>query len=187
MIFSLMDPFAAPLSGACRSSPLLVVMGVSGCGKSTLAKAIAERGNWCYLDADDFHPPANVAKMRAGEPLTDADRAGWLEILHAKLAEASTRQEGLVLACSALRRRYRDALRGPDELRVIFVLPHGDRAVLENRLKNRSGHFMPASLLDSQLATLELPEPDEDCVSIDLETALPDAVDQVFRCVGKSG
>jgi gluconokinase len=178
------SPAAPPLPDR-SSAPLLVVMGVSGCGKSTLAEAIAERGNWNYLDADDFHPPANVAKMRSGEPLTDADRAGWLEILHDKLSETFGEGRGLVLACSALRRRYRDALRGFDRLPVIFVLLHGDRAILEKRLQSRPGHFMPASLLESQLATLELPESDECSITVDLETDLEAALNVVFGALGK--
>lgn len=157
-------------------------MGVSGSGKSTLAQAIASQLRVRYLDADDFHPESNVAKMRAGEPLTDADRAGWLATLHGLLRDAEGAGEGggLVLACSALRRSYRDQLRGQQPvLPLRLVLLHGPREVLEQRLRSRPGHFMPASLLDSQLATLEVPGSEENAIHVPLEMELSDAVSRV--------
>ena len=130
----------------------IVIAGVSGCGKTTVGTLLAERLGCEFADADDFHPPENIAKMRAGIPLDDADRAGWLDALGCFLAG----RERVVLACSALKRRYRDRLRElGGELRF-FVLDV-ERAVLAGRLEARE-HFMPASLLDSQLAILELGE-----------------------------
>lgn len=128
----------------------IVVAGVSGSGKSTIGKLLAERLGCDFADADDFHPPENIAKMESGIPLDDADRAGWLDALGQHLAG----HESIILACSALKKTYRDRLRelaGPLEFFVLSL----DRESLLQRLESRE-HFMPASLLDSQLATLEL-------------------------------
>lgn len=153
----------------------VVVMGVSGCGKSTVGRLIAEALDRPYLEGDAFHPPANVERMRAGTPLTDEDRAPWLHTLAERLAQARRDGGGVVLACSALKRRYRDVLRGdvpsggtPD---LAFVHLHGTRELLESRMAQRSGHYMPASLLASQLDALEPPQPDE--LAITLDVALP--------------
>ncbi len=132
--------------------PLVVVMGVCGCGKSTVGDLVARELGVPFLDGDSLHPVENVAKMAAGTPLTDDDRWPWLAAVGTRLKDAG--EEGLVLACSALRRSYRDAIRNQAP-GTVFVHLHGSREVLEQRLAARSGHFMPAALLDSQLATLE--------------------------------
>ncbi|MEZ0448004.1 gluconokinase [Cellulomonas sp. ICMP 17802] len=141
----------------------LVVMGVSGCGKSTVGALLAQRLGVAFLDADSLHPPANLAKMAGGVPLTDADRWPWLRLVGAALA---AEPHGAVVACSALRRPYRDLLReaAPD-LRFVHLV--GTRAQLAARMSSRDGHFMPVSLLDTQLATLEPLAPDEPGVELD--------------------
>ena len=143
--------------------PLLVVMGVSGAGKSTVGIALASLLHVDFVDADALHPEANVAKMAAGTPLTDADRWPWLDLVGAALADAS--ETGLVVACSALKRSYRDAIRAaaPTTRFVHLTVP---RAALTDRVARRADHFMPASLIDSQLETLEPLGPDEPGVTV---------------------
>jgi gluconokinase len=133
-----------------------LVMGVSGCGKSTIGKMLAEKLGWGFFDADDFHPAANIAKMGAGIPLTDADRAPWLERLSALLRGEVAAGRHPVLACSALRQSYRDTLlAGLPGIRIVYL--RGDRELIASRMRNRPGHFMPPALLDSQFAALEEP------------------------------
>ncbi|QEO10793.1 gluconokinase [Protaetiibacter larvae] len=137
-------------------------MGVSGSGKSTVGALLAEALGVPFVDGDALHPPENVAKMAAGIPLDDADRAPWLDAVGARLADPP-----VVIACSALRRAYRDRLRGfAPELALVYL--RGDRKLLARRLKSRRGHFMPASLLDSQLATLERPADDERALVLEI-------------------
>jgi gluconokinase len=144
-----------------------VVMGVSASGKSTVGRLLAQERGATYLDGDDFHPPENVARMAAGQPLTDADRQGWLAALSARLAQARAAGEGVVLSCSALKRRYRDVLRqGAPGLQLVYL--HGSRELLAARIAARTDHYMPPSLLDSQLATLEAPQPDEAALAFDV-------------------
>lgn len=136
---------------------LFVVMGVSGCGKSTIAQQLAEKTGGLFYDADDFHPLANVTKMKAGIPLTDDDRWGWLAALHDLLTQHAQGGKPLFLACSALKHVYRERIRG--ELPgVQFLYLHGSRELIGRRLQARQGHFMPETLLDSQFATLEEPQ-----------------------------
>jgi carbohydrate kinase (thermoresistant glucokinase family) len=145
--------------------PLLVVMGVSGSGKSTVGELLATRLAVAFLDADDLHPITNVDKMRAGIPLTDDDRRPWLAKVGAAMAAASP--TGIVVACSALRRSYRDAIRA-EAPGCVFVHLTGSRDLLASRLRQREGHFMPAALLDSQLDALEPLAPDERGLRVDI-------------------
>lgn len=145
--------------------PVIVVMGVSGCGKSTLGQALAQALGVPYIEGDALHPPRNVALMAAGTPLTDADRVGWLDVIGERLAQAG--DQGAVVACSALRRIYRDRLRAASPgLRLVHL--HGDPALLAERIGQRTGHYMPPALLPSQLQTLEPPDPDEAAITLDI-------------------
>lgn len=148
-------------------------MGVTGAGKSTVGAALARALGAEFVEGDDFHPPENRARMAAGIPLTDADRAGWLQALAAQLAQAHADGRGLVVSCSALKRSYRDVLRAAAPVRFVFL--DGDRALIAERLDRRAGHFMPPALLDSQFATLEAPTPDEEAWRLDVATP-PDEI-----------
>ncbi|RRS01780.1 gluconokinase [Glycomyces terrestris] len=156
----------------------LVVMGVSGSGKSTVAKLLAGRLGWPFAEGDEFHPEANVAKMRAGVPLTDADREPWLRTLRDWIGEQAAAGKSTVVTCSALRRAYRDLLREADA-DVRFVHLDGTRELIAERLAHRSGHFMPPALLDSQFAALEPLGPDEAGIVVDVADAPEDIVDAV--------
>ncbi len=138
--------------------PALVIMGVSGCGKTSIARALAAVLECTFVEGDALHPAANIAKMAAGEPLDDSDRLPFLRNVGEALALHAA--AGVVVSCSALKRSYRDLLRSYCS-DLCFVLPTADRVVLQQRLLARRNHFMPVSLLDSQLAALETPQPDE--------------------------
>lgn len=145
---------------------LVVVMGVSGSGKTTVARGIAASMHWPFAEGDDFHPAANIEKMRAGVPLTDDDRWPWLRLVGAWLTEKESARRSAVLTCSALRRAYRDVLReGRPHVRFCHVTV--PRRLVEDRMEHRSGHYMPSALLPSQLATLEPLEGDEPGVVVD--------------------
>jgi gluconokinase len=135
---------------------VLIVMGVSGSGKTTVGTLLAKKTGATFYEGDEFHPPENIEKMRRGVPLTDADRAKWLRALREIITRSLDEGRFIVMACSALKAAYRDLLQGGDS-RVKFVYLTGPRAVIEERLKSRRGHFMPPALLDSQFATLEPP------------------------------
>ena len=152
-----------------------VVMGVAGSGKSLVGAAFAHALGVEFVEGDDFHPIENVTKMASGTPLSDEDRAGWLRTLAARLETATSAGTGLVMSCSALKRAYRDVLRAKaDTLQLIFL--RGSKALIAARLANRkTGHFMPPSLLDSQFATLEEPDPDECAWVVDI-TRSPDEI-----------
>jgi carbohydrate kinase (thermoresistant glucokinase family) len=154
---------------------IAVVMGVSGSGKTTIGSAAAARLGWQFLDGDDFHPPENVAKMSAGKPLTDDDRWPWLDQLNAKLREREARGESAMLACSALKQAYRDRLsRGLTDWRLVFL--HGSFELLRQRMKERKHRYMPASLLQSQFATLE---PPADAIRIDVAEPFERCVEKI--------
>jgi gluconokinase len=153
-------------------APILVVIGVSGAGKTTVGEAIAARLGWAFVDGDDLQPAANIAKMRGGTPLTDADRSPWLAAIGAWI-HARAPEPGVV-ACSALKRAYRDALRaGRPQVRIVYL--RGSKAEIAERLAHRAGHFWPARLLDSQFADLEEPGPDENAIVVDIAET-PEAV-----------
>ncbi|MEN9620476.1 MAG: hypothetical protein RL499_669 [Actinomycetota bacterium] len=152
-----------------RPAAVVVLMGVSGAGKTTVGLAAAERAGVRFIDADALHPPSNVAKMAAGEPLGDADRAPWLDAVAAVLVTDAP----CIVACSALKAAYRDRLRA-DAPHAHFALLEPDRLTLEGRVAAREGHFMPAALLDSQLATLEPPTPSENVLVLDAARPLDD-------------
>jgi gluconokinase len=158
------------------SAPAIVVMGVSGCGKSTVGSALAQRLGWRFADGDDFHPAANVEKMRAGIPLDDDDRAPWLARLNAMMRDSVAQGDPVVLACSALRQRYRDALScGLPGLR--FVHLSGSVELIAGRLAARSHHYMPTSLLASQFAALE---PPAEALALDIDAPVERLVDLIL-------
>ena len=162
---------------------VLILMGVSGCGKTTVAQILAERLHWAFEEGDALHPAANVAKMAAGHPLDDADRAPWL----AKVADwvdarLDAGQSG-VITCSALKHAYR-ALIDRRGARVEFVYLHGSRELIASRLAGRHGHFMPSTLLDSQFATLEEPDPEEPAIRVEIGGSPESVADDVMAALG---
>lgn len=168
-----MNVAAVPPSSTALTRPRMarvVVMGVSGCGKSTLAQALAQALNWRYIEGDQHHSAANIEKMSAGTPLNDDDRADWLHTLSGLIGQATQAQEGLVLTCSALKRKYRDVLRQGDA-GLLFLHLQGSKAVIAPRMNVRTGHYMPPSLLDSQLRDLEMPQADERILALDVAQA----------------
>jgi gluconokinase len=158
----------APAPRSCDRRPTVIVMGVSGSGKSTIAAGIAKLLSLDWVDGDELHLPSSVAKMKAGIALADEDRWPWLDRIASELAARERFPAGLIVACSALKRSYRDRLRrGAPGVRFLFR--HGPPALIASRLAARTGHFMPSTLLESQLRTLELPTPDEhDVVQLDI-------------------
>ncbi len=151
-----------------------VVMGVSGSGKTTLARGVAQRLGWRLVEGDDFHPPANVAKMHAGTPLTDDDRWPWLRAIAREIDAMRSRGEDGIVACSALKRVYRDILIG-ERKDVLLVYLQGSKELIAARIAARTGHFMPPTLLDSQLATLEEPDEAEHPIIVSIAPQ-PDAI-----------
>jgi gluconokinase len=160
----------------------LVVMGVSGSGKSTVGAALAQRLRVPFADADDFHPPANIAKMTAGHALDDQDRHPWLEAIGEWLV--AHEESGGVMSCSALKRKYRDQLRHHAP-HLGFLQLEGTREVIARRQASRPGHFMPSSLLTSQFATLEPLEPDEDGEVVDVDQSVDDIVQAYIDAVNR--
>ena len=156
-------------------------MGVSGSGKSTVGALLAGRLKWPYADADSFHSPANVAKMAAGHPLTDEDRAPWLQAIRAWIDERVKQGEPGIVSCSALKRRYREVLRRPE---VTIVYLHGTRAQIEPRMIARQAHFFRSSMLESQFAALEEPTADENVVSVSIGGTPAEIVDAIIAATG---
>jgi carbohydrate kinase (thermoresistant glucokinase family) len=153
---------------------IAIAMGVSGSGKSTIARGLADAEGWMLLEGDQFHPPANIAKMKAGIPLTDDDRWPWLRAIAERTDALRAAGHSAVVACSALKRAYRDVLIG-DRPDTILVYLRGSKALIAGRMAQRKGHFMPPALLDSQFATLEEPGEDEHPIIVDIGGE-PDAV-----------
>ena len=158
----------------------LIVMGVSGSGKSTIADHLAARLGWRYEDGDRFHPPSNVAKMSASQPLTDEDRWPWLQAIADEIERACKAGQRLVIACSALKRSYRDILvHGRIDIRIVFL--NGPQELIADRLAARKGHFMPPGLLASQFKTLEPPQPNEQPVTVSIDASVEAIVDEIIR------
>ena len=156
----------------------IVVMGVSGCGKTTVASALARRLGWDFVEADALHPAANVEKMRAGIALTDEDRWPWLDAIAARIERGRVGDRPCVVACSALKRRYRERLSiGRDDVRFVYL--RGDYETILPRLAGRTGHYMPPSLLRSQFDALEEPGEDENALVLDIRTPALDLLDRV--------
>jgi len=163
----------------------LIVMGVAGSGKTTIAQALAQRIGWKFEDGDAFHPPANVEKMRSGHPLTDDDRWPWLRAIAAEIDRAIAAGEHLAIACSALKRAYRDILIDKRTgVRLVYL--KGERDLILQRLRARQEHFMPPELLDSQFATLEEPGADEHPIVVKIDAPVEVIVDNIVRQLAQS-
>lgn len=161
--------------------PVLVVMGVSGSGKSTVARLVAGRLGWGFAEGDDLHPASNVAKMQAGQPLTDEDRWPWLGSIAAWIRERTEAGIPGVVTCSALKKSYRDVLRGEG---VVFVHLSGSQERISERLAVRRGHFMPAALLSSQFEALEVPSAEEDFITVEAGATPSDAAQAIIDRLG---
>lgn len=161
--------------------PVLVIMGVSGSGKSTVAGVLAGRLGWDLAEGDDLHPEANVAKMQAGHALSDEDRWPWLDIIADWIKERTAAGKPGVITCSALKKRYRDVLRGEG---VVFVFLQGSKDKISDRLASRHGHFMPPSLLESQFDALEKPTEDENHISLCVSASPSEEADEIIERLG---
>jgi ribose 5-phosphate isomerase A len=189
------DPiFAADAAGVHRldsarahrgSPPILVIMGVSGTGKSTVARELAARLGWSFEEGDALHPEANIAKMHAGIPLTDADRQPWLERVAGWIDGQRANKQPGIITCSALKRSYRQIIIGDrPEVRLVYL--RGGRELITEHLAGRHGHFMPASLLQSQFDALEEPDPGEDPLTIDVGPPAGRLAEEIIRALGAS-
>lgn len=159
---------------------VILVMGVAGSGKTTIGQLLARELGWSFADADDFHPPANIAKMSASQPLDDADRAPWLAAIRAHIDRCLARGENAVVTCSALKKSYRRALVGdPAQVRIVHL--HGSRELLLSRISGRKEHFMKPAMLDSQLATLE---PPADALTVDISPPPAEIVAKIREAFG---
>ena len=174
-----MTPVDDAAPGA-RRARVIVVMGVAGCGKTAIGSLLAQRMGCRFIEGDSLHPPENVARMASGRPLTDELRVGWLDRIGSEMSSSVGRGESVVAACSALKRIYRDQLRG-HEPGVVFVYPEVDPETASRRVGSRKGHFMPASLVESQFAILEPPQSDERAVMLNGSRAIDELVDEARR------
>jgi len=156
---------------------IIIIFGVSGAGKTTVGKLLARELGCQFIEADDFHPAANIEKMRSGHPLTDEDRSPWLERLRHQIEASLAATENAVLACSALKRAYRDRLRVSEAVRFVFL--RGDYVLVEKQLRRRHGHFMNPALLQSQFDDLEEPRPDENVLTVELGRKPQEIVEEI--------
>lgn len=161
----------------------IVVMGVSGCGKTSVGEGLAAALGVTFIEGDSLHPPANIEKMSKGVPLTDDDRWPWLDAVGKRMADTLARGESVVVSCSALKKAYRDRLRAAAGGTLFFVFLKGSREILMQRMATRRGHFMPASLLDSQLATLEDPSGEPGVVTVDIDAPVEAIVEAARRAL----
>lgn len=169
------------MSGHVRDGEIprrMVIMGVAGSGKSSIGEALAARLGIIYLDGDNLHPAANIAKMSSGVPLTDDDRWPWLEQVGFRLRDAA---QPMAIGCSALKRAYRDFISKAAQAPVLFIYLAGSKEVIASRMHERRGHFMPEALLDSQFATLEEPAADEHVIRVDIAAPLEQVVTSIER------
>lgn len=166
-----------------KPARLIVVMGVAGCGKTTVGAAVGEALDVPFLDADDYHPPANIEKMSRGIPLTDEDRWPWLDSLGHALRDAADKAGTAVSACSALRRAYRERLIATAGEPILFVLLDGSHETIARRIGARKDHYMPPALLDSQFEILERPGPDENAMVLDVDLPVADRVRTIIAQV----
>ncbi|OHV25988.1 gluconokinase [Rhizobium sp. RMa-01] len=165
-----------------KEAHAIIVMGVSGCGKSSVGERLAEALHLAFVEGDALHPAANVEKMSKGIPLTDADRMPWLDRIGEDIKASLATGDGIIVSCSALKRIYRDRLRAAAGGNLVFVYLEGSKALLTKRMGERKGHFMPISLLESQLATLEVPTGEQGVVTVDID----DTIDGIAATALKS-
>ena len=164
---------------------IIIIFGVSGAGKTTVGKLLAREVGWGFIEADDFHPAANIEKMRSSHPLTDEERWPWLERVRQQIERSLAAGENAVLACSALKRAYRDRLRLSDEVKFVFI--RGDYALVEKQLRSRHGHFMNAALLQSQFDDLEEPQQNESVLTIQLGRTPQEIVEEIKTNLNLAG
>ena len=171
---------------APQSARAVVLTGVAGCGKSTVGAALASRLGKPFLDADDYHPQANISKMARGIALSDADRWPWLDSLGEALRDNAREHGATVSACSALKRAYRDRLVAVAGEPILFVYLHGSRDLIGRRMAARTDHFMPSVLLDSQFATLEVPTPEENAVTVDIGPTAAELAESLYQWLART-
>ena len=154
----------------------IIVMGVTSCGKTSVGEGLAKELNFPFIEGDKLHPASNIAKMSAGTPLTDDDRWPWLEIIGKVMKAERNEGKGVVASCSALKKVYRQKLADAAETPITFIFLHGSRELLAARMAERTGHFMPTSLLDSQLKTIEIPGPEENALHLDVALSVDELI-----------